>query len=318
MIRDRLNDKIRRSRKLLQNPYAYLQGEGGYDAISQDREQGVHEVRRLLENQYAYLDGDGGYTEYPGRKRTAGYSGFNHPEQFLKSQRKGGQFSKSQIEGIARKLQIEMWHRREKIRPGRLANPHDILDPSSALEGIGYSVVMEESLGQYADKGGLFEVAGILDNQNGRVHVSAFFAPEVRKFTLAHELGHAVLHGQQGLHRDRAVDGATNKVRDRKELEADVFATFFLLPEKLVRAVFAQTFLTHKFVLDDGTAFALTSGSLESIQKKCGTLRDLTRMLANANYFNGVPFHSIAKRFGVSVEAMAIRLEELSLVEWCP
>ena len=37
-------------------------------------------------------------------------------------------------------------------------------------------------------------------------------------------------------------------------------------------------------------------------------------VLAAAECFDGTHFHSLAKQFGVSVEAMAIRLEELKLL----
>jgi hypothetical protein len=44
------------------------------------------------------------------------------------------------------------------------------------------------------------------------------------------------------------------------------------------------------------------------------TLRDLARLLASATYYNGKAVYSLTEIFGVSVEAMAIRLEELDLV----
>lgn len=314
MDRD-LDKKIRRSRKALQNPYAYLHGESGYDAVIR-RAPEVHEARRLLENQYAYLDGEGGYTEYVGHKRASVRAPLIKAERIFGHRRRGGRFSKSEIKDLVRKLHIEMWRRRAEIWPGRQeAGPQDILDPSVALACIGYSVAMEESLGQHTGNGEQFEVAGILDNRNRRVRVSRRFTPEIRAFTTAHELGHAILHAEPGLHRDRPLDGTSgNRPRDQKEVEADIFAAYFLLPDKQVRAAFEQTFLTHRFILNEETAFALGSENSESIQDKCRTLRDLSRMLAGAEYYNGVRFYSLAKRFGVSIGAMAIRLEELSLV----
>jgi Zn-dependent peptidase ImmA (M78 family) len=191
----------------------------------------------------------------------------------------------------------------------------DILDPSLALQSLGYSVKVQESLGQYSTNGELFEVAGILDNSNTQVMISRRFSPVIRNFTTAHELGHAGLHDGSGLHRDRALDGSPNNhLRDGKEIEADVFAAYFLLPEKRVRSVFQKIFLTQSFILNEDTAFALTSKDLGSLQDRCRTLRDLTRILASAEYYNGVHVISLANHFRVSTEAMAIRLEELVLV----
>jgi hypothetical protein len=42
----------------------------------------------------------------------------------------------------------------------------------------------------------------------------------------------------------------------------------------------------------------------------------LTRILSGAMYYNGMHFSSLAEQFSVSIEAMAIRLEELKLVQF--
>jgi Zn-dependent peptidase ImmA (M78 family) len=175
-------------------------------------------------------------------------------------------------------------------------------------------LAIRESLGQHAAGRDSFEVAGIVDNASGTVEISRRFAPSTRKFTTAHELGHAVLHEGSGLHRDRGLDGASTGRRDPREAEADVFASYFLLPEKQVRGAFGKRFLTEEFGLTEATAFALSSGSLRHLQGRCRTARDLARILAGAQQYNGAHFRSISERFGVSIEAVAIRLEELGLV----
>jgi hypothetical protein len=49
--------------------------------------------------------------------------------------------------------------------------------------------------------------------------------------------------------------------------------------------------------------------------KKFKTLRQLSRVLASAEHYNGLQFNSLANQFRVTNEAMAIRLEELELLE---
>ena len=85
------------------------------------------------------------------------------------------------------------------------------------------------------------------------------------------------------------------------------------MPEKQVRLAFRDMFLTDCFELSEDTAFALNAGSLDSLRDRCRTLRDLSRILAGATQYNGVHFNPLARQFGISVEAMAIRLEELDL-----
>ena len=313
----RLENKIRRSRKLLQNPYAYLNSDCGYEAIPRNSESTVHEARRILQNQYAYLDENGGYSEFRKYHPTSSLHPLIGVGELLGGRGKRERYSRQQIEVIVRKLQMNMWRRRAEIWPEeKKRGPLDIIDPSAALESIGYTVQVHESLGQYSGNGELFEVAGILDNSHPQVLISRRFSTEIRNFTMAHELGHAILHAELGMHRDRALDGAPgNRSSNSKEVEADIFAAYFLLPEKQVRIAFEQVFLTQCFILNEATAFALTSESLDSLMNKCRTLRDLTRLLASAEHYNGVNFYSMAKQFRVSIEAMAIRLEELRLVQ---
>jgi Zn-dependent peptidase ImmA (M78 family) len=282
--------------------------------MDRSQKDAIHRSRKLLQNQYAYLDGDGGYDAvFPGTPTPV----IIPPNDLLNGRNKGKRFSKKDIEEIARKLQVEMWLHRQEIWLGRGdIEPLDVLDPGLALKAIGYSVDVCESLGQYRGQGESFEVAGILDNDTSRVQISRRFSPEIRNFTIAHELGHAILHEESGLHRDRALDGTSARLpRPPNEFEADNFAAYFLLPEKQVRIAFAQKFLTQSFVLDEATAFALSAEALSSLKSQCRTIRDLTRILASAEHYNGVRFDSIAKQFGVSNAAMAIRLEELGLVE---
>jgi hypothetical protein len=87
------------------------------------------------------------------------------------------------------------------------------------------------------------------------------------------------------------------------------------MSENLMRTRFRQHFLCDKFELNDTTAFALDpSGSMNLLLGK-KSLRDISRILAKTESFNGQYFRPLADQFHVSVEAMAIRLEELSLLE---
>ena len=183
-----------------------------------------------------------------------------------------------------------------------------------ALKFIGYECDIQETLGQFYSNGKLVEVAATIDNSAKKVNLAHRFSKEVRKFTAAHELGHALLHKAVELHRDKAIDGAMVS-RVGVEFEADKFATYFLMPEKLVRSIFKRIFLTDEFDLDETAALALGISDYGLAKKKFSTTRELSKALARAERFNGVHFNSLANIFGVSIEAMAIRIEELKLVK---
>lgn len=226
----------------------------------------------------------------------------------------------SDIEELARKIHIILWKYKDKIWKKKIENPLEILKPNVAIEKLlNYKVVRRESLGVYNISGDSVEVAGLIDNDNKAVGISKKFSSRVQNFTLAHELGHTLLHKQTGLHRDRAMDGSGGPIiREPIEIQADKFATYFLMPKKQVRKLFQEIFNMEKFFLNEDNVFALTGGSVSSFRSKCKSLRELSRIIASAESFYGTPFKSMAEIFNVSVEAMAIRLEELALIEFEP
>ncbi len=314
-------------RRLLCNPYAYIEYLEDFE-VETNASQGlaaatlIEAGRRRLEDPYAFLDDLGGYSadvevlEKPRiNLRSVSVANLSGNESKKLPGGSSNRHTKAGIEKLASDLHARLWRERESlfgdIPP---SDPIELLDPALALHLVGYDFSVDEGLGKYRGNGGYVEVAGLIDRHSKTVRVSRRFPTNVRTFTAAHELGHAVLHATGGgIHRDRPLDG--NKFsRDPVELEADTFATFFLMPGRLVRTRFAGLFGTDFFELIDHTAFALSSSSVEEIRSECPTLRHLSRMLASAEHFNGRHFVSLADQFRVSIEAMAIRLEELKLV----
>ncbi len=225
-------------------------------------------------------------------------------------------YSQAEIEERAASVQALVWRKRTEIWADETVpiDPVAMLSPDIALRMLGYSFQMPESLGTFQHVSGSFEVAGMLEGQLGRVSVSAQMIPTVRRFTAAHELGHVALHPHlKEAHRDRPLDGSS-VVKDRVEREADRFASSFLMPSKLVTDRFTNIFGPPPFELSDNTAFALLGKSREETQKYLNTTRELSRALARAERFNGLQVVPLASQFGVSVETMSIRIEELRLL----
>lgn len=320
-----LAKQIRDSRKRLGNPYAYHDGDGGYDAVvyeadSPSAEQ-ISESRRIPENQYAHLNDKGGYDAIHNNSDNSSRNVFVLSPKTLKaikSIQNKKHLSYGDIEQIAIMLQKEMWYQRNTLSlEGAQDNPINLLDPSIALKLIGYDFNLTASLGQFSPGRKMMEVAGLIDTSSKQVSISQQFPNDTQKFTTAHELGHAIMHEAKGLqlHRDRALDGSNlNGTRERIEIEADKFATYFLMPEKLVKKVFKKIYYTDCFSLNEDTLFALGSKISADIEKQNPTKRGLARILAKTESYNGENFISLARRFGVSIETMAIRLEESGLL----
>ena len=318
-----LSDRITESRRLLQNQYAYLDELGGFSALPHHKEHTdassneITKDRLELQDPYAHLNESGGFSALSNDSHiqadiSSDASLETHFSREINAQKY--HYSKIEIEQRAIKLQKSIWKYRKQIwLDATPPNPIDMLDPIVALKLIGYNFDLDETLGQFYSDEKLIEVAGTIDKSSKQIHISRQFPHHIRRFTAAHELGHALLHETSGLHRDRPLDGATIS-RNAVELEADKFAAYFLMPQKLVQTAFKRFFLTDRFTLTEATAHALGLGTYESLMKKFKTLRQLSRALASAEHYNGLHFISLANQFRVTTGAMAIRLEELELL----
>jgi Zn-dependent peptidase ImmA (M78 family) len=87
------------------------------------------------------------------------------------------------------------------------------------------------------------DVSGMLLREPERViiGVNSFHAPVRQRFTIAHELGHLVLHRGRALILDTPVrvnfrDRTSSLATDREEMEANRFAAALLMPADLVVA----------------------------------------------------------------------------------
>lgn len=323
-----LKNRVSKSRKLLKNQYAHIEYLEDF-ATELEIASGATSIdpritasRKLLQNPYAYLDGDGRYSavidpdgQESALTRPTDTATNSIPSAALESEAAPRRKTGREIEALVKDLHARLWKDRALLWDGAApTDPIDILDPAVALHLVGYGYELEEGFAPHHSDGGLVEIAGFIDGISKTVHISRQFPLSVQTFTAAHELGHAMLHPTMGgIHRDRPLDRLSLS-RDSVELEADKFATYFLMPGKLVRARFAGLFGTERLELSEETAFALSCTSLHEFQAKYRTRRDLARLLASTASYNGRNFASLATQFRVSTEAIAIRLEELALL----
>lgn len=223
------------------------------------------------------------------------------------------------LENCVRELQILIWDNKHLIWKKSIPTNHlDILRPDIIFKQVlGFDYLSSAKYAVPTENGLTVEVAGVIDQPQKIVAISNGFPYEVQKFTAAHELGHAFLHDQPILHRDIPVDcPGKRETRDKTEIEADKFATYFLMPTKWIKSEFGKRYTENIFQINEDSAFKF--GGLSSIELKneCKNLRGLSRKLSSGEFFNNSKFISLAELFNVSVEAMAIRLEELNLVRY--
>lgn len=222
-----------------------------------------------------------------------------------------------EIEARARSLQIEVYKQRLDLWNG--CPPQslvDIFEPGVALHHLGYLVDSVAAIGELEINGVRSEVAGMIDHDDRRVTISEKYLNPEKRFTTAHELGHALLHPDGGpMHRDLPLERA-GVVRDRREVEANRFASAYLMPPKLLVERFIECFQCDKFSLGDATAYALCGTDATTVRQRLRSPRQLAQYLAGTGRFNFQHFRPLNEQFKVSRTVMAIRLEELELVQY--
>lgn len=130
------------------------------------------------------------------------------------------------------------------------------------------------------------DLSGVLvrKGDDAVIGVNKDHSPERQRFTIAHELGHLVLHKGTPVHFDRAVvhvnlrNSISSQAVDREEIEANRFAAELLMPEAFLR-------------------------------------RDVDALRANgiADVMDEKLIVDLAGRYNVSLQAMTFRLSNLGL-----
>jgi Zn-dependent peptidase ImmA (M78 family) len=127
------------------------------------------------------------------------------------------------------------------------------------------------------------ELSGLLYQENGQiiVGVNALHPKSRQRFTIAHELGHLVLHNRNKLHVDRNFrvhlrDTRSSQAVDSAEIAANAFAAELLMPTALLR--------------HDLEGYAV-------------------------DYEDDELLHSLAMRYKISLQAMIFRLVNLGFME---
>jgi Zn-dependent peptidase ImmA (M78 family) len=169
------------------------------------------------------------------------------------------------------------------------------------------------------------------DQSNDAIGVSDFAARTIqvrddaasspqRAFTIAHEIGHIVLHNSTHRYGDVAFRIASksrprfvhrDSAEIRRERDADIFATELLMPEKAVRNHFERIFTRRRLWSGSTTAARLLT---EARRRRLPTAPSLTEVATTVASCEPDGNASLAAYFGVSRAAMSNRLIELGLV----
>lgn len=217
-------------------------------------------------------------------------------------------------EQAARRLQLELWDRQCSLWPGENVTPLDVCDPWVAAKYLGFEVqegwLSSDSTGQG------FQLGGFINRPARLIAISDNQKPRTKLFTLAHEVGHLLMHPGLHHHRELPIHGMTEprEPSDPKERQANHFAGCFLVPEKQLRLAFEACFRVKSLKLTDTVAWELLGANYASLMNSPYPSLTFERLVAQAQRFGGHQFGSLHDLFQVSPTTMAIRLQQVGLV----
>lgn len=221
--------------------------------------------------------------------------------------------SVTDIEKTVRALQIELYNE------SSIKDFDSVSNAEKAFAFLGYEIKNDLSLGSFNDYDGNTETAGTVDNVKKMVWLATKFPDPVKRYTLAHELGHAILHHKtmRTLHRDRGIDSRLeNSKRSKIEVQADRFAAFFLMPRLEMKRQFKARFNSENLKINDDVAFYIAGIGLGELKRRFRNKREISKLFASTTSYASQPFESLNTQFRVSVEAMAIQIEEFGLIDF--
>lgn len=189
------------------------------------------------------------------------------------------------------------------------------VEPRGLLDSIGWTVEQVAMVG-FTSTGE--EILAKCIKANKTILVLGTLADDVKRYTVAHELGHVLLHTDipdcngGSLPRVQSMRAAAKK--DRRddfpaiEREAEIFARELLMPERAVRRHFAKLFGVDQL----RAASPTTAKYLPQRQSK--RVKDVREVAQEIARWTGPSGTSLAHFFGVSAKSMSSRLVGFSLV----
>ena len=220
----------------------------------------------------------------------------------------------------AQELLRGLWKRRREFW-SRDIDPEDIFPLDVPFVIHNFLGIRVEEPEEIPSEGEGLEIAGFIDREGKRIVAAQKYKRQWRQFTLAHELGHWILHPAVVYRRERPLTGSerTDYRRPHEEVEADAFAAELLMPTKLLKKVFHESFgpPIDGRMPDDDLAFWFSNASSTKIKPSELAAYEPRRralLIAQAKTWQSTSIPPLADRFAVSPTAMAIQLEELGLV----
>lgn len=224
------------------------------------------------------------------------------------------------IQFSARRLLLKAWNAQEELFGRELdVRSFLVMAPGVIAERLLRLRVQYEQLQSSRVTTSL---AGYVQRSDRLIVVNHSLPEPRQRFTLAHEIGHWMLHTATESFRERPNLGDRSWqdfARPPEEVEADLFAASLLMPPRYLKRLFLHFFgrCIDCTVSDSTLAASISSLRGEYVPADAVsalTPEALAYEIAQLRTYGGRGFVSLAEHFGVSPRAMAIQLKDTGLV----
>lgn len=116
-------------------------------------------------------------------------------------------------------------------------------NPFNIARQLGITVLFND----LGTNNGLYHTLEISNKTYHYIHINNNLSDSDKRYTMAHELGHFILHRGSNLHFLRRISRVP---LSRQEIEADLFASYFVVSDEEIKEINNITHISESFKLD--------------------------------------------------------------------
>ena len=124
-----------------------------------------------------------------------------------------------------------------------LIKEYGTTNPFNIARQLGISVLFND----LGTNNGLYHTLEICNKTYHYIHINNNLSDTDKRYTMAHELGHFILHKGSNLHFLRRISRVP---LSRQEIEADLFASYFIISDEEIKEINNISHISESFKLD--------------------------------------------------------------------
>ena len=117
------------------------------------------------------------------------------------------------------------------------------INPFNITRQLGITVLFND----LGTNNGLYHSLEICKKTYHYIHINNNLSDDDKRYTMAHELGHFILHKNSNLHFLRRISRVP---LSRQEIEADLFVSYFVVSDKETKEINNITYISESFKID--------------------------------------------------------------------